>query len=86
MSSTVPVAVKQFDDKKDYGFIINLDREDAFFHYRSVVTDAYENLPEGHTVQFTQTTTERDWQADEVMPPKARPEVLPDINHVHLST
>ena len=67
MSRKITATVKWFDTNKGYGFIYGPDG-DVFVHYRSIEPeeDGFKNLREGDQVHFTQTKSEKGWQAAEV--------------------
>ena len=67
MSRKITATVKWFDTNKGYGFIDGPDG-DVFVHYRSIEPeeDGFKNLREGDQVHFTQTKSEKGWQAAEV--------------------
>ena len=67
MSRKITAIVKWFDTNKGYGFIDGPDG-DVFVHYRSIdpEEDGFKNLREGDQVHFTQTKSEKGWQAAEV--------------------
>ena len=60
--------VKWFDNAKGYGFILNEAGEDVFVRYRSIMAEGYRQPSEGQRVEFTQTRSEKGWQAAEVKP------------------
>lgn len=66
MSERSNGTVKWFDNAKGYGFIINLEGEDVFVHYRSIQGDGYRTLSEGQQVEFTSTRGDKGLQAAEV--------------------
>lgn len=51
--------VKWFDEVKGYGFIIDENEQDVFFHYSEVVGD----LNDGDTVNFEVETTHKGIKA-----------------------
>ena len=59
--------VKWFDNAKGFGFIVNEAGEDVFVHYRSIAGDGYKTLTEAEQVEYTQTESDRGWQATEVI-------------------
>ena len=67
MSRKITATVKWFDTKKGFGFIDGPEG-DGFVHYRSISPeeDGFKNLREGDKVQFTQTKSQKGWQAAEV--------------------
>ena len=67
MSRKITATVKWFDTNKGYGFIDGPDG-DVFVHYRSIDPgeSGFKNLREGDQVHFTQTKSEKGWQAAEV--------------------
>jgi CspA family cold shock protein len=70
-------AVKWFDTKKGYGFIIGPQGEDVFVHYSQIRGDGFRSLKDGETVQYELTRTDKGMQARDVIrqdPPPASPQ------------
>ena len=44
--------VKFFNTQKGYGFIAQEEGDDVFVHYSNISGDGFENLEEGHEVEF----------------------------------
>lgn len=59
--------VKWFNDAKGYGFIENNDLEDVFVHYSQIKKDGYKSLTTGDVVQFDLITTDKGFQAQNVL-------------------
>jgi CspA family cold shock protein len=45
-------AVKWFDSKKGFGFIIGLEGEDIFVHFSVIQTDGFRSLKDGERVEY----------------------------------
>ncbi len=59
--------VKWFNDAKGYGFIENNEMEDVFVHYSQIKKDGYKSLSTGDDVQFDLITTDKGYQAQNVL-------------------
>ncbi len=59
--------VKWFNDAKGYGFIENNEMEDVFVHYSQIKKDGYKSLNTGDFVQFDLITTDKGYQAQNVL-------------------
>ncbi len=59
--------VKWFNDAKGYGFIENNELEDVFVHYSQIKKDGYKSLATGDMVQFDLITTDKGYQAQNVL-------------------
>ncbi|HVT89419.1 MAG TPA: cold-shock protein [Tepidisphaeraceae bacterium] len=59
-------AVKWFDTKKGYGFILNSEGKDVFVHYTSIEGDGFRSLKEGEKVEYEQTQGEKGLLAKNV--------------------
>ena len=59
--------VKWFNDAKGYGFIENNEMEDVFVHYSQIKKDGYKSLSTGDMVQFDLITTDKGYQAQNVL-------------------
>lgn len=59
--------VKWFNDTKGYGFIENNEMEDVFVHYSQIKKDGYKSLSTGDVVQFDLITTDKGYQAQNVL-------------------
>ncbi len=59
--------VKWFNDAKGYGFIENNEMEDVFVHYSQIKKDGYKSLSTGDVVQFDLITTDKGYQAQNVL-------------------
>ena len=60
-------SVKWFNDAKGYGFIENNEMEDVFVHYSQIKKDGYKSLSTGDVVQFDLITTDKGYQAQNVL-------------------
>jgi len=61
-------AVKWFDTKKGYGFIIGPDGKDVFVHYSSIEGDGFRSLREGEQVSYELVQTSKGLAASHVRP------------------
>ncbi len=61
-------AVKWFDTKKGYGFIIGPDGKDVFVHYSSIEGDGFRSLREGEQVSYELVQTSKGLAAAHVRP------------------
>lgn len=67
-------AVKWFDGKKGYGFIVRSDGGEIFFHHREVRRSGASGdggrapLGDGQRVSFIPRRRDRGWQAEDVIP------------------
>ena len=59
--------VKMFNKEKGYGFIINPDGKDVFFHYSELVMDGFKTIEDGAEVEFEQVETERGLQGKHIV-------------------
>ena len=59
--------VKWFNDAKGYGFIENNEMEDVFVHYSQIKKDGYKSLATGDMVEFDLITTDKGYQAQNVL-------------------
>jgi CspA family cold shock protein len=49
-------AVKWFDCKKGFGFIVGTDNKDIFVHYSVIAGDGFRRLRDGEMVEYEVTT------------------------------
>ena len=59
--------VKDFNDRKGYGFIERESGEDVFVHYSNIKGEGFRTLKEGEKVSFDLKETERGLQAVNVV-------------------
>ncbi len=59
--------VKWFNDSKGYGFISQMEGEDVFVHFSSIVGDGFRTLTEGEEVEFELATNDKGCQAANVI-------------------
>lgn len=59
--------VKWFNDAKGFGFIEYEDGVDVFVHYSQIIKDGYKTLKEGDIVKFDLVSTDKGYQAKQVM-------------------
>jgi cold shock protein len=59
-------AVKWFDSKKGFGFIINPEGKDVFVHYTSIEGDGFRSLKDGEPVEYEQVQGEKGLLAKNV--------------------
>ena len=61
-------AVKWFDTKKGYGFIIGPEGKDVFVHYSSIEGDGFRSLRDGEQVSYELVETSKGLAAAHVRP------------------
>ncbi len=59
-------SVKMFNKEKGYGFIRTEDGKDVFFHYSSLIMDAYKTAEVGEKVEFEVEESERGPRATNI--------------------
>jgi len=59
-------AVKWFDPKKGYGFIVGPQGQDVFVHYSQIQSDGFRLLKDGEEVDYELVEGDKGWQAREV--------------------
>jgi CspA family cold shock protein len=59
-------AVKWFDTKKGFGFIVNAEGKDVFVHYTSIEGDGFRSLKDGEQVEYEQIAGEKGLLAKNV--------------------
>ena len=77
-------AVKWFDPRKGFGFIVGPEGQDIFVHYSVIEGDGFRVLKDGSRVVYDAEKTEKGWKATKV----ARDEsvevtVVPRRNYTH---
>jgi CspA family cold shock protein len=60
-------AVKWFNDKKGFGFIIAEEGKDVFVHHTAIEGEGYKSLKEGEKVQFDVVSGPKGDQATKVV-------------------
>ena len=58
--------VKFFNTEKGFGFIVNSDGKDVFFHYSQLKMDGFKTIEENADVEFDQVETDRGLQAQNI--------------------
>jgi cold shock protein len=58
--------VKKFNKEKGFGFIVNEDGKDVFFHYSQLKMEGFKNIEENASVEFEQYETDRGLQAQNI--------------------
>ena len=60
--------VKWFNDKKGFGFIVDLENGgDVFVHYSAIASDGYRSLKDGDTVEYEIETDQKGSRAKKVV-------------------
>lgn len=59
--------VKWFNDQKGYGFIIGEDGKEYFVHFSSITGEGYRTLKEGAEVTFESTSSDKGFEAKQVI-------------------
>jgi CspA family cold shock protein len=59
-------AVKWFDTKKGFGFIVNAEGKDVFVHYTSIEGEGFRALKDGEQVEYEQVQGEKGLLAKNV--------------------
>lgn len=60
-------AVKWFDPRKGFGFIVGPEGQDIFVHYTIIEGDGFRVLKDGSAVVYDAVKTEKGWKATRVM-------------------
>lgn len=69
MAERYKLQVKWFDTKKGFGFLVGshqLNHQDVFVHYRSIMDEGFKNLNENEVVECGVVQSEKGYQAVEV--------------------
>lgn len=61
-------AIKWFNPKKGYGFVVGPNEEDIFIHYSHITMEGYKTLNKGQEVEYDLIQTDRGPQAHNVAP------------------
>ena len=59
--------VKKFNKEKGFGFIVNEDGKDVFFHYSQLKMSGFKTIEENEAVEFEQYETDRGLQAQNIV-------------------
>ncbi|MBX3359323.1 MAG: cold shock domain-containing protein [Phycisphaeraceae bacterium] len=59
-------AVKWFDPKKGYGFIVGPEGQDIFVHYTKIEGEGFRVLKDGSMVVYDANLTDKGWHATKV--------------------
>ncbi len=60
-------AVKWFDAKKGFGFIVGPEGKDVFVHFSSIEGDGFRTLKDGEMVEYELTTGDKGLHAKAVI-------------------
>jgi CspA family cold shock protein len=60
-------AVKWFDPKKGFGFIIGPEGQDIFVHYTKIEGEGFRVLKDGSQVAYDAEKTDKGWHASRVI-------------------
>lgn len=61
-------AVKWFDPKKGFGFIVGPDGQDVFVHFSQIVVDGFKTLQDEQRVMYELVEGDKGFQAQGVRP------------------
>jgi CspA family cold shock protein len=75
--------VKFFDEKKGWGFIVRGEGPDIFVHQSSIKMIGRRFLTVGQVVEFDEITTERGYEAKNVLLKEAATSTAPDDSGVY---
>ena len=64
--SRITGAVKWFDAKKGFGFILSPEGKDVFVHFSSIEGDGFRSLKDGEAVEYELVTGEKGLHAKHV--------------------
>ncbi len=59
-------AVKWFDPRKGYGFIVGPEGQDIFVHYSKIEGEGFRALKDGSGVTYSAELTDKGWHATHV--------------------
>lgn len=59
-------AVKWFDPRKGFGFIVGPEGQDIFVHFSVIQGDGFRALKDGSRVTYDATKTDKGWKATKV--------------------
>lgn len=60
-------AVKWFDPRKGFGFIVGPEGQDIFVHYSVIEGDGYKVLKDGSRVTYDAQRSDKGWKATRVI-------------------
>ncbi|HLO41148.1 MAG TPA: cold shock domain-containing protein [Phycisphaerales bacterium] len=60
-------AVKWFDPRKGFGFIVGPEGQDIFVHYSVIEGDGYKVLKDGSKVTYDAQKSDKGWKATRVI-------------------
>ncbi|GMV25280.1 MAG: hypothetical protein AMXMBFR58_13110 [Phycisphaerae bacterium] len=60
-------AVKWFDPRKGFGFIVGPEGQDIFVHYSVIEGDGYKVLKDGSKVTYDAQRSDKGWKATRVI-------------------
>ena len=60
--------VKWFNEKRGYGFILDAEGVEYFFHYRDIVMPGFQTLMDGQSVLFSPEETSNGPIAKSIIP------------------
>ncbi|MBL8963871.1 MAG: cold shock domain-containing protein [Phycisphaeraceae bacterium] len=60
-------AVKWFDPRKGFGFIVGPEGQDIFVHYSVIEGDGYKVLKDGSKVSYDAQRSDKGWKATRVI-------------------
>lgn len=72
--SRITGAVKWFDAKKGFGFILSPEGKDVFVHFSSIEGDGFRSLKDGETVEYELVSGEKGLHAKQVRRTEAPPQ------------
>ncbi|MEM1211705.1 MAG: cold-shock protein [Planctomycetota bacterium] len=61
-------AVKWFDPKKGFGFIVGPDGQDVFVHFSQIIVDGFKTLQDDQRVTYELIEGDKGYQAQGVRP------------------
>ena len=70
-------AVKWFDPRKGFGFIVGPDGQDIFVHFSVIEGDGFRVLKDGASVEYDASRSDKGWRATRVTRDEAAPVSVP---------
>jgi CspA family cold shock protein len=67
-------AVKWFDPRKGYGFLVGPEEQDIFVHFTVIEGEGFRVLRDGASVSYDAVKTAKGWRATRVIKPADTPE------------